>query len=156
MKMNDLILVLLSLLSIVGIGLAAFYASRRKARHCPHCGISGQALSFGRFECICCHHQFLLRSRGASARSLGRVLFFPLLISFSIQATILAFWLHDRRGVDLVFLGLIAAQQVYGYWQVLTVKRFPAGTAEPDAPANGGPVTPLGNSGVTEGPPSVS
>lgn len=28
--------------------------------------------------------------------------------------------------------------------------------AEPDAPPNGGPATRLGNSGVTEGPPSVS
>jgi hypothetical protein len=28
--------------------------------------------------------------------------------------------------------------------------------AEPDAPPNGGPATQLGNSGVTEGPPSVS
>ena len=27
---------------------------------------------------------------------------------------------------------------------------------EPGAPPNGGPATPLGNSGVTEGPPSVS
>ena len=30
------------------------------------------------------------------------------------------------------------------------------GTAEPGAAPNGGPATPLGNSGVTEGPPSVS
>jgi hypothetical protein len=28
--------------------------------------------------------------------------------------------------------------------------------AEPDAPPNGGPATPVGNSGATEGPPSVS
>jgi hypothetical protein len=28
--------------------------------------------------------------------------------------------------------------------------------AEPGAPPNGGPATPAGNSGVTEGPPSVS
>ena len=28
--------------------------------------------------------------------------------------------------------------------------------AEPDAPPNGGPALPVGNSGVTEGPPSVS
>jgi len=31
-----------------------------------------------------------------------------------------------------------------------------SGTAEPSAPPNGGPATQLGNSGVTEGPPSVS
>ena len=31
-----------------------------------------------------------------------------------------------------------------------------AGTAQPCAPPNGGPATQLGNSGVTEGPPSVS
>ena len=30
------------------------------------------------------------------------------------------------------------------------------GTAQPSAPLNGGPATDLGNSGVTEGPPSVS
>jgi hypothetical protein len=29
-------------------------------------------------------------------------------------------------------------------------------TAQPSAPPNGGPATPPGNSGVTEGPPSVS
>jgi plasmid stabilization system protein ParE len=38
-----------------------------------------------------------------------------------------------------------------GYW-----RRRVVGGAEPDAAPNGGPATQPGNSGVTEGPPSVS
>jgi len=38
-----------------------------------------------------------------------------------------------------------------GYW-----RRRVGGSAEPDAPPNGGPATQPGNSGVREGPPSVS
>jgi hypothetical protein len=38
-----------------------------------------------------------------------------------------------------------------GYERLLTLRR-----AEPGAAPNGGPATPVGNSGVTEGPPSVS
>jgi hypothetical protein len=37
-------------------------------------------------------------------------------------------------------------------WAYRTIKPI----AEPDAPPNGGPATPIGNSGATEGPPSVS
>lgn len=38
-----------------------------------------------------------------------------------------------------------------GYWR----RRF-RGSAEPNAPPDGGPATPPGNPGVTKGPPSVS
>ena len=41
-------------------------------------------------------------------------------------------------------------------WRLLQPPDGASQNVEPDAPPNGGPATPLGNSGVTEGPPSVS
>jgi hypothetical protein len=40
--------------------------------------------------------------------------------------------------------------------QHLLRRQMQVGNAEPGAPPNGGPATPFGNSGVAEGPPSVS
>ena len=41
-------------------------------------------------------------------------------------------------------------------WRLLQPPDGASQNVEPDAPPNGGTATPLGNSGVTEGPPPVS
>src|SRR5437016_14539424 len=50
---------------------------------------------------------------------------------------------------DVVFCCSSADSEVGLVWSMLT-------NAEPTAPPNGGPAPPVGNSGVSEGPPSVS
>ena len=44
----------------------------------------------------------------------------------------------------------------WGALGLIVAARFTKRRAQPDAPPNGGPAAPLGNSGVSEGPPSVS
>ena len=51
---------------------------------------------------------------------------------------------------------LVWSALITGVFWFRGTRRTHDGIAEPVASPNGGPATPLGNSGVTEGPPSVS
>ena len=65
----------------------------------------------------------------------------------------------EMAGYGLVFSLVVAAAAVLLLWRVhrlASMFRLQRQIAEPGAPPNGGPATPSGNSGVTEGPPSVS
>lgn len=66
--------------------------------------------------------------------------------------TVLIEW-HDAFDQPMLLSGELPEQKIRTFAERLSMsyKRV-----EPDAPANGGPATQLGNSGVTEGPPSVS
>ncbi len=84
------------------------------------------------------------------------------LLGWNLSIEQLPFYFRDTYGIEVVRLaierlnldaGLDAderkALDTYRWWL-----RIPK--AEPGAPPNGGPATQCGNSGVTEGPPSVS
>jgi hypothetical protein len=62
---------------------------------------------------------------------------------------------HERVGGAFMLLMSIPFGLIAIGWLALCTGRF-RNCAEPDAAPNGGPATQLGNSGVTEGPPSVS
>jgi hypothetical protein len=64
-----------------------------------------------------------------------------------LVTTDLAKWYADRAPGKKV--GEVVSLKCLDCWKA-------SESAEPDAPPNGGPATRLGNSGVTEGPPSVS
>jgi hypothetical protein len=53
----------------------------------------------------------------------------------------------ERWGLSGVVFAVLAGATVLVYW----IRK-----GEPGASPNGGPATPVGNAGVTEGPPSVS
>ena len=60
---------------------------------------------------------------------------------------------RSLNGIWLLAVGVIYSACVAGLLTPLAGQHF---RAEPGAPPNGGPATPLDNSGVTGGPPSVS
>ena len=60
-----------------------------------------------------------------------------------------------RIAYERVILPLLALLVVGGF-RLVKLARGKRDNCQPSAPPNGGPATPVGNSGVTEGPPSVS
>jgi len=60
---------------------------------------------------------------------------------------------HGPEPYVAIWCGVaLSAYTIFAVWRFRPYDRI----AEPDAAPNGGPATPVGNSAVTEGPPSVS
>jgi hypothetical protein len=71
----------------------------------------------------------------------------------------LAEWWGSRipgRVPPSIWLAVLAACLLGTVFGILGTVSVPGAKAQPDASPNGGPASPLGNSRVTEGPPSVS
>ena len=62
------------------------------------------------------------------------------------------FWRHDKQGWAIAFavVSLVGVPYIWKRGKPFEIK------AQPNAAPNGGPAAPSSNSGVSEGPPSVS
>jgi hypothetical protein len=98
------------------------------------------------FWWIACFVSVLVLSVRIRAR--GRLLF----LVGSLLLIISRLFLGDNSLIELPLLG---AMIIYALGYLVRPSKFKL-TGEQSAASNGGPATPVGNSGVAEGPPSVS
>lgn len=93
-------------------------------RQCPLCGYSGRIVGYGRFKCGSCGQPFVLGFRGRPASSLSAVLVPSLIVTGSVVAALIVFWLHEHD--DSIYLPAVLAVLVaIMVFTTIQTKRFP-------------------------------